>query len=117
MVDLQVKFTRDVIGVLKLKDDHVLAMVEIDNETSLLQAWGGRSLDRALLGDYRTEWLRQWREYRKSTADAPLEGDDYIGFVADRDRHRNSPRSRGIWLGLPLRFRLLQENPGKTTGI
>ena len=53
MVDLQVKFTRDLIAALKLKGDPVLAMVEIDNETSLLQAWGWRQLDKALLGDYR----------------------------------------------------------------
>ncbi len=86
MVDLQVKFTRDLIAALKLKGDPVLAMVEIDNETSLLQAWGWRQLDKALLGDYRTEWLRQWSEYRHSTSDAPLEGDDYICFIAGRDR-------------------------------
>jgi hypothetical protein len=86
MVDLQTKYTRELIAALKLKGDAVLAMVEIDNETSLLQAWGSRSLDRTLVGEYRTEWLRQWREYRKSAADAPLEGDEYISFMADRDR-------------------------------
>ena len=86
MVDLQLKFTRDLIAALKLKGDPVLAMVEIDNETSLLQAWGSRLLDKAILGDYRTEWLRQWREFRKSATDAPLEGDDYISFMAERDR-------------------------------
>jgi len=86
MVDLQVKFTREVIAALKLKGDPELAMVEIDNETSLLQAWGSRILDKALLGDYRAEWLRQWCEYRKSATEQPLEGDDYIRFMADRDR-------------------------------
>lgn len=86
MVDLQVKYTRDVIAALKLKGDPVLAMVEIDNEVSLLQTWGWRQLDKTLVGDYRAEWLRQWAEFRKSTADAPLEGDEYIRFLADRDR-------------------------------
>ena len=86
MVDLQLKYTRDLIAALKLKGDPVLAMVEIDNETSLLQAWGSRLLDKTILGDYLAEWLRQWGEYRKSATDAPLEGDEYIRFLADRDR-------------------------------
>ena len=38
------------IAALKLKGDPVLAMVEIDNETSLLQAWGSRQLEKAILG-------------------------------------------------------------------
>jgi hypothetical protein len=86
MVDLQLQYTHDLIAALKLKGDPVLAVVEIDNETSLLQAWGSRLLDKAIVGDYRMEWLRQWREFRKSATDAPLEGDDYISFLADRDR-------------------------------
>jgi hypothetical protein len=87
MVDLQLKYAHDLIAALKLKGDPVLAMVEIDNETSLLQAWGSRLLDKAILGEYRAEWLRQWREFRKSGTDAPLEGDEYISFMADRDRN------------------------------
>src|SRR5579872_427011 len=39
MVDLQVEYTRKVIEALRLKNDPVLGMVEIDNETSLLEAW------------------------------------------------------------------------------
>jgi hypothetical protein len=83
---LQVKFTRELSAALKLKGDPVLAMVEIDNETSRLQPWSSRSLDKAILGDYRAEWLRQWGEFRKSATEVPLEGDEYISFMADRDR-------------------------------
>jgi hypothetical protein len=47
---------------------------------------GSRLLDKTILGDYLAEWLRQWGEYRKSATDAQLEGDEYIRFLADRDR-------------------------------
>ena len=46
MVDLQVEYTRKVMAALKLKDDPVLAMVEIDNETSLLRSLAARILDK-----------------------------------------------------------------------
>jgi hypothetical protein len=84
MVDLQVKFTGDVIAALKLKGDPVLGMVEIDNETSLLEGWGRGQIDRYVQGAYREEWQRQWRAFAKD--DAPMEGDRYSEFMADRDR-------------------------------
>jgi prolyl oligopeptidase len=39
MVELQCEFARKVIGALRLKDDPVLAMVEINNESSLLYSF------------------------------------------------------------------------------
>jgi hypothetical protein len=87
MVDLQLKFTADVIAALKLGNDPVLAVVEINNETSLLEAWGRGALDRALKGEYREEWLRQWRAFSKSDADIPAPVTDrYLEFLAERDR-------------------------------
>ncbi len=63
MVKLQAEFAQKVIKALALKDDPVLAMVEINNESSLLQAWQTGSLDRYLLGDYKTELQRQWNSF------------------------------------------------------
>ena len=60
MVDLQEEYARKLIAALELKDDPVLAMVELDNEVSLLQAWQTNMLDRNVLGEYRTELERQW---------------------------------------------------------
>jgi hypothetical protein len=60
MVDLQVEYTRKVIEALWLRYDPVLAIVEIDNETSLVREWQTRNLDRYLVGEYRTELMRQW---------------------------------------------------------
>ena len=42
MVELQTEYTREVIEALRLKDDPVLAMVEIENETSLVHEWQSR---------------------------------------------------------------------------
>ncbi len=63
MVDLQVEYTRKIIDALKLKDDPVLGMVEIDNESSLVREWQAANLDRNLLGEYRTELQRQWNAW------------------------------------------------------
>ena len=60
MVDLQEEYARKLIAALELKDDPVLAMVELDNEVSMLQAWQTNMLDRNVLGEYRTELERQW---------------------------------------------------------
>jgi len=85
MIDLQLEFTRKVITALNLKNDPVLAMVEIDNESSLLEAHQRGNLQRYAVGDYKTELDRQWNEFSRSKVAAS--DDDYLLFLADRDRH------------------------------
>lgn len=93
MVELQAQYTGKLIDALKLKNDPVLAMVEFDNETSLLHGWMRGLVDRFALGPYRDELQKQWREYAK--ADVPLVAStdtanprlkDYLLFLVDRDR-------------------------------
>ena len=94
MVDLQLDYTRKVIRALKLKDDPVLAMVEIDNESSLLESWQRGNLDKYAHGDYAAELEKQWRAFPRAegplvrAADAATDGraDRYLLFLADRDR-------------------------------
>ncbi len=93
MVELQAQYARQVIEALALKNDPVLAMVEIDNETSLLQGWMNGSLDRYAVGDYRAELQKQWRAFAKADLEpvavkdtANPRVDDYLLFLADRDR-------------------------------
>jgi hypothetical protein len=66
MVELQTEYTRKLINALSLRDDPVLGMVEIDNETSLLQVWQGRGFDETIAGDYRDELQRQWNQFLKA---------------------------------------------------
>ncbi len=63
MVDLQVDYTGQVLEALRLKNDPVLAMVEINNESGLARDWQTRNLERALQGEYKDELLRQWNVY------------------------------------------------------
>ncbi len=63
MVELQAEFTRAVIAALRLKDDPVLAMVEINNESSLLREWQTANLDRFLTGEYGAELGSQWNDF------------------------------------------------------
>jgi hypothetical protein len=74
MVQLQSDYARGLILALALKkDDPVLGVVEIDNETSLLQAWQTGGLDRYLLGEYQSEFRSQWNAFLRnkySTTDA-----------------------------------------------
>src|SRR5260370_31556934 len=54
MVQLQQQYAQQLIGKLRLKDDVALALVEIDNESSLMQAWQAGQLDPVLVGEYRS---------------------------------------------------------------
>lgn len=81
MVQLQTEYTSKVISALKLKNDPVLAMVEIDNETSLLQAFQSGQVQKYVLGEYKAELDRQWEAYQKEHANT-----NYVLFLADRDR-------------------------------
>jgi len=66
MVELQTEYTRKVIDALRLKDDPVLAMVEIENETSLVREWQSSNLDRHLVGEYDTVFSEQWNAFLKA---------------------------------------------------
>ena len=81
MVNLQCEYTRKVIEALRLKNDPVLGLIEIDNETSLVREWQTNTLEPAVAGEYKTELERQFQEYRKG------QGNDYVLFLADRDRY------------------------------
>ena len=83
MVGLQAEYANQVIGALKLKGDPVLAMIEIDNETSLIDAWQKNQIDRVVTGEYREEFDRQKRAFLK---DRPDSTDETIRFLVDRDR-------------------------------
>ena len=63
MVQLQQDYARGLISRLRLRDDPVLAMVEINNESSLLQSWQSGQLDPVLAGEYRTSLQSQWDQW------------------------------------------------------
>jgi len=63
MVGLQQEYTAKVLEALQLRDDPVLAMVEINNESSLLYSLQANQLDGLLSGGYRTELQRQWNAF------------------------------------------------------
>jgi hypothetical protein len=93
MVELQEQYARKLIDALKLKNDPVLAMVEIDNETSLLHGWMTGALDRYAVGEYREELRKQWREYTHVEVEPVAATDkdnprrnDWLLFLAGRDR-------------------------------
>jgi hypothetical protein len=66
MVALQQEFTRKLIDSLKLQDDPVLAMVEINNESSLLYSFQTNQFDPAVTGLYRDEITSQWNRFLRS---------------------------------------------------
>lgn len=80
LIELQAQFTRELLKLLELKDDPVLAMVETNNESSLVYSWQANQLDAALLGDYRTELTNQWNRFL-------------------RDRFGETARLRDAWSG------------------
>ncbi len=66
MVDLQCEYARKVIEALKLRDDPVLGVVEINNEVSLIWAWQVNRLDPNLTGEYRGALDAQWNAFLKA---------------------------------------------------
>lgn len=73
MVELQQVFASRLLRELKLARDPVLAMVEINNESSMLWAWQRNQLSKAAQGEYAQELQRQWNLFLRSkyqTADA-----------------------------------------------
>ncbi|MCS7024508.1 MAG: hypothetical protein NZV14_06885 [Bryobacteraceae bacterium] len=63
MVELQVEFAQKLLEALALEQDPVLAMVEINNESSLLWHWQAGQLDSLLNGEYEREFATQWRTH------------------------------------------------------
>jgi len=63
MVELQLEFTRGLLEALRLKGDPVVAMVEINNESSLADAFQRGLLERTVLGQYKAELERQWNAF------------------------------------------------------
>ena len=66
MIELQRKYTSSVIDALGLRGDPVLAMVEINNESSLLYSWQSGALDTALTGEYLTELQTRWNAWLRA---------------------------------------------------
>jgi hypothetical protein len=60
LVEAQKTFTRNLINLLGLKGDPVLAMVEVNNESSLYQSWAWGELDASLKGAYRDYFRMLW---------------------------------------------------------
>lgn len=63
MVELQAEYARGLLEALALRGDPVLAMVEINNESSLARDWQTGNLENVLAGDYRAELERQWNGF------------------------------------------------------
>jgi len=83
MVELQCEYARNLLKQLNLKDDPVLAMVEIDNESSLIDSWQKNSIDKLVTGAYREELERQKAQF---LAGRPDSTEETIRFLVDRDR-------------------------------
>jgi len=63
MVALQEEYARQLIRSLGLRGNPALAMVEINNESSLLAAWQRREWTEAVPKAYEAELRKQWQEW------------------------------------------------------
>lgn len=100
MRDLQAQYAKELIARLGLANNPALAMVEINNESSLLYSFERGRLSAALTGPWREalglcwrDWLRK-REPQASDAHADLQfkavmavrGETFVEFLRDLDR-------------------------------
>ena len=85
LIELQQEFARRLLEALELRDDPVLAVIEINNESSLVWSWQARELDGALVGEYRDVFEDEWNRFlarKYSTTEAlrsAWAGDDREG--------------------------------------
>ncbi|MDZ4800339.1 MAG: hypothetical protein SGI92_19455 [Bryobacteraceae bacterium] len=63
LIELQTEYTRKVIDALALKDDPALAMVEINNESSIIYHWQTSQLEPYLKGEYRDIFHQKWNDF------------------------------------------------------
>lgn len=73
LVEKQAEFAAKVVEALRLEDDPVLGLVEINNESSLVYAYQVGQIDRFVTGEYRAELGRRWNVFlrgRYETTDA-----------------------------------------------
>ena len=66
MVELQAECARLILEALQLGQDPVLAMVEINNESSLIYAWQAGQLAAYCTGEYRLALSESWNDYLRS---------------------------------------------------
>jgi hypothetical protein len=101
MVELEVEYARTLLTALGLADDPVLGMVEINNESSMLEAWQNGQLDCEVAGAYQIELQKQWNAYlaahgytgperplvkaKDAAADSKLT-DQFLSFLVECDR-------------------------------
>ncbi|OZI30207.1 capsular biosynthesis protein [Bordetella genomosp. 10] len=63
LIEKQETYARQLIHALELKGNPALAMVEINNESSLLAAWLGQDWQATVPSAYAPELQRQWRAW------------------------------------------------------
>jgi hypothetical protein len=66
MVELQSEYSRKLLEALHLKNDPVLGMVEIDNESSLIYSWQVQQLSTYYTGEYLKALMEQWNQYLRT---------------------------------------------------
>jgi hypothetical protein len=66
MIALQVKYVHALLGALGDNARNVLAIVEINNENSLLYEWATGQLDEHVKGSYRAKLESRWSAYQKT---------------------------------------------------
>ena len=101
MIELQAEYARKLLGALQVANDPVLAMVEINNESSMLEAWQRGQLDRNVAGAYQIELRQQWNAYltahgyngparpllsAQDAAADPKVTDQFLMFLTECDR-------------------------------
>lgn len=66
LIELQQEYARKTIDALRLNDDPVLALIEINNESSLIYEWQRNALDDLVQGEYRNVFAQQWNGFLNS---------------------------------------------------
>jgi hypothetical protein len=66
MISWQERYTRNLLSALDLRNTPGLALVEINNESTLIDGWQEGTLPTLVTGRYRDELAQQWARYQEA---------------------------------------------------
>ncbi|MDP3012975.1 MAG: hypothetical protein Q8M92_01945, partial [Candidatus Subteraquimicrobiales bacterium] len=86
MIELQKVFAKGLLDSLELSHDSVVAAIEINNESSLIDAWQKGKLESLVQGEYKRELIRQWIDYQKTNKSEVIDSLIHVGDKVDNSR-------------------------------
>jgi len=89
-VRLQAQYATELLHALTGAGDPALALVEINNESSLVYSWMNGDLDKTVTGPYRTALIEKWQRFRRNRGITASDVDTDLPSLRGNDQSQTS---------------------------